>query len=104
MTHKKVWLVCSECGYNLEVFENEAYNFGECSICGGRMVLDINNGNKLEEPIGDNFPKIDKEMDNWRKQNLPLITQSEIEDFRIDLETLPITEIFKRIEVYKRRR
>ena len=62
----KVWLICNGCGYNVEILENEFFDRGECAVCGGKMVLDLNRGKKLEEePLGDNFPQIpdrEKEM------------------------------------------
>jgi len=55
---KKVWIVCIECQYAKEVFENEVYDYDECPLCRGRMVVDLNQGRKIEEPTGDNFPTI----------------------------------------------
>jgi hypothetical protein len=71
----KIWLICNQCGYNIDILENEISYYDECILCKGKMILDLNRGKKLEEPIkldndhnaydeplGDNFPIIHKDV------------------------------------------
>lgn len=59
----KCWLVCSQCGHAIEVMENEVYGYGDCAICGGTMILDMNKGKVIEEAVGDNFPHLPQERE-----------------------------------------
>jgi hypothetical protein len=63
---KKYWVVCNECGYAKEVYsEAEIEDNDFCPLCKGRMILDLNQGKRLDndhkahdEVPGDNFPKV----------------------------------------------
>lgn len=57
----KVWLVCNQCGYSIEVLESERYAHADCSICEGIMIWqDRKTEDNRETPSGDNFPKLDQ--------------------------------------------
>ena len=80
---KNIWLICSECGYSKEVLENEIYYYNECPLCQGKMVMDLNQGKKIDpEPLGDNFPKLDNK-DNLTESEKIMINSlaQEIKEF-----------------------
>jgi hypothetical protein len=56
---KEFWLVCVECYYTKKVYSETEICYNEsCPICRGKMTIDLNRGKAIEEPTGDNFPKI----------------------------------------------
>jgi hypothetical protein len=58
----RIWMICQDCGYSLELFDYETYYKNDCDICGGKMVQDMNQGKKIESShLGDNFPLADRE-------------------------------------------
>lgn len=79
---KIYWLVCSDCGYMQKVYsEEELYAFEKCPICGGYMAWDMSRS---------------EEENRVKSSNTFIgntITQNDIEDFRIDLDTLSVEEI-----------
>ena len=105
---KKVWLVCAECQYAKEVFENEVYDFDECPLCRGRMVIDLNQGKKIEpEPTGDNFPTIPEKQEELKATEKLMINAlaQEIKDFGEEfvwnnLNTIPIDKRLDYLEMF----
>jgi len=67
-----IWLKCDKCGYKMSVLEDDlSEHYGEeCIICKGHMFFDTDQEEKIEEPLGDNFPKLpDREqemLENFR--------------------------------------
>ena len=105
MDNDQIWLICSECGYNVKAYPEQISGYYECPSCHeGRMILDLNQGRKLDhdhiahdEPIGDNVPDLSRRhcvandfinfSEELKFRKLPKITKEEIDDFIIDLET-----------------
>jgi len=64
------WLICNQCGYTKKVRKEEIVDDDECGICGNRMILDISQGKKVEEPLGDNFPKFSTKHSHSQEQEI----------------------------------
>jgi predicted RNA-binding Zn-ribbon protein involved in translation (DUF1610 family) len=96
-----VWLVCKECGYTKEILFMESIEDNNiCPRCDNEMIQDLNEGRKLEELPGDNFPKSVMDNNIFLKdrinKNFPKITIDEILDFVNELQLKTVDELLNK--------
>lgn len=103
-----LWLICSKCGFNASIPQDQLKEWQNCPNCRGKLVLDVSQGN-----LGDNFPILDKdkiyeigeiklnkkayaefaEIEQINK-SIPIISRKEILEFVIDINLKTTKELF----------
>jgi len=90
---ERVHLFCPDCNYKKESEIIDGVFNNTCNICGQTMKFDIKD-NIIEDLGVEGMMKVAKkfictelyEIKVLQKQNLPKITQNDINDLKIDLE------------------
>jgi len=106
-----LWLICSSCGFNASIPQDQLKEWQHCPNCQSKLVLDISQGHRLD--LGDNFPAISKEAIIEEKQTInksaymefaeieqinkaiPIISRKDILEFVIDINLIYWEKLLK---------
>ena len=109
-----LWLICSKCGFNASIPQDQLKEWQSCPNCQGKLVLDISQGQRTDRTdLGDNFPAISKEIIKEEKQTInksaymefaeieqinkaiPIISRKDILEFVIDINLIYWEKLLK---------
>ena len=101
-----LWLICSSCGFNASIPQDQLKEWQHCPNCQGKLVLDISQGKRLETKEIIHLNSKEKlieikeqeelqEIKEFETSDLKRISRHDIIDFVLDLNLFYWEELIK---------